>query len=91
MAITGNTLFGNKFSISALADSVTERATKGVLILVLDDATVAPKLYTYKKLKEVAENYDTKNKGYITTAFSDYKVRKVIVAVGHAGGGITDS
>ena len=32
MAITGNTLFGNKFSISALADSVTERATKGVLI-----------------------------------------------------------
>ena len=91
MATTSNTLFGNKFSISALADSVTERATKGVLILVLDDATVAPKLYTYKKLKEVAENYDTKNKGYITTAFSDYKVRKVIVAVGHAGGGITDS
>ena len=91
MATTSNTLFGNKFSISALADSVTERATKGVLILVLDDATVTPKLYTYNKLKEVAENYDTKNKGYITTAFSDYKVRKVIVAVGHAGGGITDS
>ena len=91
MAITSNTLFGNKFSISALADSVTERATRGVLILVLDDATVTPKLYTYNKLKEVVENYDTKNKGYITTAFSDYKVRKVIVAVGHAGGGITDS
>ena len=89
---TSNTLFGNKFSISALADSVTERATKGVLILVLDDATVAPKLYTYKKLKEVVENYDAKNKGYITTAFSDYKVRKVIVAVGHDGSqGITGS
>ena len=91
MAITGNTLFGNKFSISALADSVTERATKGVLILVLDDATVSPKLYTYNKLREVVEEYDAKNKGYITTAFSDYKVKKVIVAVGHDGGGITDS
>ena len=92
MATTSNTLFRNKFSISALADSVTERATKGVLILVLDDATVATKLYTYKKLKEVAENYDTKNKGYITTAFSDYKVKKVIVAVGHDGSqGITGS
>ena len=92
MAITGNTLFGNKFSISALADSVTERATKGVLILVLDDATVSPKLYTYNKLREVVENYDAKNKGYITTAFSDYKVKKVIVAVGHdASEGITGS
>ena len=92
MATTSNTLFGNRFSISALADSVTERATKGVLILVLDDATVTPKLYTYNKLKEVVENYDTKNKGYITTAFSDYKVRKVIVAVGHdASEGITGS
>ena len=89
---TSNTLFGNKFSISALADSVTERATKGVLILVLDDATVAPKLYTYKKLREVVETYDAKNKGYITTAFSDYKVKKVIVAVGHdASEGITGS
>ena len=83
MATTSNTLFGNKFSISALADSVTDRATKGVLILVLDDATVTPKLYTYNKLKEVVEPYDTKNKGYITTAFRDYKVKKVIVAVGH--------
>ena len=92
MATTSNTLFGNRFSIYALADSVTERATKGVLILVLDDATVTPKLYTYNKLKEVVENYDTKNKGYITTAFSDYKVRKVIVAVGHdASEGITGS
>ena len=92
MATTSNTLFGNRFSISALADSVTERATKGVLILVLDDATVSPKLYTYNKLREVVENYDAKNKGYITTAFSDYKVKKVIVAVGHdASEGITGS
>ena len=92
MATTSNTLFGNKFSISALADSVTDRATKGVLILVLDDATVTPKLYTYNKFKEVVEPYDTKNKGYIATAFSDYKVKKVLVAVGHDDSqGITGS
>ena len=45
MAITGNTLFGNKLSISALADSVPVRATKSLLILEIDKATVAPKLY----------------------------------------------
>ena len=82
---TNNTMFGNKFDVQALVDTISDRATKGVLYLIIDDANVAPKVYIYNKLKEVTENYDVKNKDYINIAFADYKVKKVLVAVGHDG------
>ena len=82
---TNNTLFGAKFSVQALASTVTARASKGILYLVIDDANVDPKLYTYTKLKQVTENYEDKNKAYITKAFNDYGVTKVLVGVGHDG------
>lgn len=80
---TNNTLAGAKFSVQALADTVTSRASKGILYLVIDDANVTPKLYTYTKLKQVTENYGEENKAFISKAFSDYGVTKVLVAVGH--------
>lgn len=86
---TSNTMQSIKFKIQALAESVNTRATKGVLFLVVDDANVAKGLYTYAKLKKVTENYEADNKNIISTAFSDYKVKKVVVAVSHHESGIT--
>lgn len=88
---TNNTLFGTKFSVQALADSVATRASKGILFLILDDANVTPKVYTYTKLKQVTENYEEENKAFISKAFSDYGVTKIIVAVGHDETGISAS
>lgn len=80
---TNNTLFGAKFDVVAFADKVSTRASKGILYLVIDDANVTPKVYTYTKLKQVTENYEEENKAFISKAFSDYGVTKVLVAVGH--------
>ena len=88
---TENTMHGLKFTVQALADTVNVRATHGVLYLVLDDANVDSGLYNYAKLKKVTEKYEEENKAIISTAFSDYKVKKVLVAVGHDETGITGS
>lgn len=87
---TNNTMQGIKFKIQALAETVNTRATHGVLFLVLDDANVTG-LYTYTKLKKVTENYESENKTIISTAFSDYGVKKVVVAAKHDESGITVS
>jgi hypothetical protein len=79
---TSNTMSKLKFSLQALANSVTTRADKGVLILVLDDKNVQG-LYTYKQLKKVTENWETLNKNYISTAFSDYGVEEIMIASQH--------
>lgn len=79
---TNNTMSRLKFSLEALADTIVSRADKGVLLIVLDDKNVQG-LYTYKKLKKVTENWEVENKAYISTAFSDYGVAKVIVASAH--------
>ena len=90
---TNNTLAGIKFSVQALAETSSSRASKGVLYLVIDDEKVTPnKVYTYTKLKQVTEDYEDKNKEFISRAFSDYGVTKILVAVGHdAVDGITGS
>ena len=87
---TNNTMQSIKFKIQALAETVNTRATHGVLFLVLDDANVTG-LYTYTKLKKVIENYESENKAIIATAFSDYGVKKVVVAAKHDESGITVS
>jgi hypothetical protein len=76
------------FSLQALVDSVTTRAEKGVLLLALDDKNVQG-LYTYKKLSKVTDSWESANKAYISKAFSDYGVKKVIVASSHTGGDAT--
>lgn len=88
---TSNTMHGVKFTVQALATTVSARATHGVLFLVLDDSTVAPGLYRYAKLKKVIEKYDTENKAVISTAFADYGIKNLIVAVAHDTSGITGS
>jgi len=88
---TSNTMHGIKFTVQALATTVSTRAAHGVLFLVLDDATVSPGLYRYSKLKKVIEAYDATNKALISTAFADYGVKSLIVAVGHDTEGITGS
>lgn len=85
---TTNTMSKLKFSLEALINTVSVRATKGVLILVIDDKNVQG-LYTYKKLKKVTENWETANKNYIAKAFSDYGVKTVIVASGHTNADLT--
>lgn len=88
---TSNTMHGVKFKVQALATTISTRATHGVLFLVLDDLTVAPGLYKYAKLKKVTEAYDTANKALISTAFADYGIKNLIVAVAHDTSGITGS
>ena len=88
---TNNKLFGNKFTVEALTNTFSYRATRGVLYIILDDATVPAGLYVYNRYKEVVESWDSKNKDYITTAFVDYKVKKVVVASGHNDAGISGS
>ena len=53
---TTNTMSKLKFSLEALVSTVGSRATKGVLIVVIDDKNVQG-LYTYKKLKKVTDNW----------------------------------
>lgn len=79
---TTNTMSKLTFSLKALVSSVTTRATKGVLLLAIDDMNVQG-LYTYKKLNKVTENWEVPNKAYISKAFSDYGVKTVIVASAH--------
>lgn len=88
---TSNVMHGVRFTVQALAESVSTRAAHGVLFIVLDDETVTPGLYRYTKLKKVIETYDTDNKAIISTAFADYGIKSLIVAVGHAETGITGS
>lgn len=87
---TNNTMQSIKFKIQALAETVNTRATHGVLFLVLDDANVTG-LHAYTKLKKVTENYESENKAIIATAFSEYGVKKVVVAAKHDESGITVS
>ncbi|MEO2679002.1 phage tail sheath C-terminal domain-containing protein [Clostridium butyricum] len=88
---TNNTMNKLIFTLKALSDNATIRATQGSLILVLDDKNVSG-IHTYKKLKKVTENFETENKAYISSAFSDYGVKKVIVVSGHSSEtGITSS
>ena len=78
-----------KFLVQALSETINTRATKGVLFLVIDDANVQG-LHTYAKLKKVTDNYESENKAYISTYFSDYGVKKIVVASQHdADNGIT--
>lgn len=88
---TSNVMHGVRFTVQALAESVSTRAAHGVLFLVLDDATVKPGLYRYTKLKKVVETYDEDNKTIISTAFADYGIKNLIVAVGHDTTGIEGS
>ena len=90
MMATNNTMNKLIFKLQALADTVTLRASQGTLILVLDDENVSG-IHTYKKLKKVTDNFEEKNKSYITTAFVDYGVKKIIVVSGHEDGGIANS
>lgn len=50
---------------------------------MLDDANVKEGLYTYTKLKLITETYSAENKAYITKAFNDYYLSKVMVVVAH--------
>ncbi|AGF56462.1 hypothetical protein B0P06_005269 [Clostridium saccharoperbutylacetonicum] len=89
---TNNVMNGVKFTVQALAESVSTRAAHGVLFLVLDDSTVTPGLYKYAKLKKVTEKYTEDNKNIISTIFADYGIKSLIVAVGHdATNGISGS
>lgn len=88
---TSNTMNGVKFLVKALAETINTRAAHGVHFLVLDDKTVTPGLYKYSKLKKVIEKYDDSNKAIISTAFADYGIKSLIVAVGHAEAGISAS
>ncbi|WP_315074072.1 phage tail sheath C-terminal domain-containing protein [uncultured Clostridium sp.] len=88
---TSNTMNGVKFTVQALANTVSTRAAHGVLFLVLDDSTVSQGLYRYAKLKKVIEKYDNDNKAIISTAFADYGIKNLIVAVGHNENGISGS
>jgi hypothetical protein len=74
-----------------LAQSVKYRASHGTLLLVLDDENVKAGLYTYTKLKLITEDYSAENKAYITKAFNDYYLSKVMVVVAHDESGITTS
>lgn len=85
---TQNTMPKLKFSLQALADSVISRADKGVLILILDDKNVQG-MYTYKQLRRVTENWETANKNFISTAFSDYGVAEIKVVSQHVGADAT--
>jgi hypothetical protein len=85
---TTNTMSKLKFSLQALANSIATRADKGVLILVLDDKNVQG-LYTYRQLKKVTENWETANKNYISTAFSDYGVAEIMVVSQHTNANST--
>ncbi|CAG9714701.1 phage tail sheath C-terminal domain-containing protein [Clostridium neonatale] len=87
---TNNTMQNIRFLVQALSETINTRATKGVLFLVLDDTNVQG-LYTYTKLKKVTEEYEGANKSIIATAFSDYGVKKVVVAAKHDESGITVS
>ena len=88
---TTNTMHKIVFKVEKLATSAITRASRGTLILVIDDINVQG-LKTYTKLKNVTDNYEDKNKAYITKAFTDYKVKKVMVASGHdADNGIIGS
>ena len=51
--------------------------------MVLDDENVTEGLYTYTKLKLVSEPYKAENKAYLTKAFNDYFLKKVMVVVSH--------
>lgn len=88
---TSNTMHGVKFTVQALAQSVSTRAAHGILFLVIDDATVPQGIYRYAKLKKVIEKYDTDNKAIISTAFADYGIKNLIVAVAHDASGINGS
>lgn len=81
---TTNTMSKIKFTLEALVNTISARATKGILMIVLDDKNVQG-LYTYKKLKKVTENWEVANKAYIAKAFSDYGVKQVMVASKHEG------
>ena len=83
---TNNVMNKLIFTLKALTNDITIRASHGTLILVLDDENVSG-VHTYKKLKKVTENYSTKNKQYISLAFATYGVKKVLVASGHTTGG----
>lgn len=79
---TSNTMSKLTFSLEALVNSVSTRAERGTLLIVIDDKNVQG-LYTYKKLKKVTDNWESVNKAYISTAFSTYGVKTVIVASAH--------
>jgi hypothetical protein len=81
---TSNTMSEIKFSLQALINSINTRSAKGVLLIVVDDKNVQG-LYTYKQLKKVTDDWETANKTYITTAFSDYGVNEVMVVSAHVG------
>ena len=66
-----------------MAQSIQYRASHGTLILALDDENVQAGIYTYTKLKLVTESYNAENKSYLTKAFNDYYLKKVIVVVAH--------
>ena len=85
---TNNVMNKLIFTLKALTNDITIRASHGTLILVLDDENVSG-IHTYKKLKKVTENYSTKNKQYISLAFATYGVKKVLVVSGHTTDGVT--
>lgn len=88
---TSNTMHKIVFKVEALATSAVSRATKGTLILVIDDENVQG-LHTYTKFKQVTDNYEDTNLAYIRKAFADYRVKKVMVVAGHdADNGIVGS
>lgn len=79
---TQNTMSKLKFSLQALADSTITRAEKGTLILVIDDKNVQG-IKKYQQLIKVTDNWETANKNYISTAFSDYGVSEIMVVSQH--------
>jgi len=65
--------------LKALATSATTRSKRGIVCLILDDATVTG-VHTYTQLKNVTDNYSTTNKAIINRCFSKYGVKTLKVA-----------
>lgn len=65
--------------LKALAESGAVRSKRGIVCLVLDDATVTG-LHTYTGLKKVKEEYSEANKKLITRCFTEWGIKHLKVA-----------
>src|SRR5471030_1436292 len=76
--------------LKALASSGAIRSERGIVCLVLDDATVTG-LHTYTKLKNVLDNYSEANKAVITRCFSDRGIKTLKVVCYNSGAGTAET
>lgn len=71
-------------SFTEKANTATSRSARGIACIVLKDATVSG-VYTYKRFKNVKENYSTENKAIIEDCFLLGVSKLVICAIPTTG------